>query len=207
VSEGEYRTETGREKAWAELRGRDPAAVELSAGAVYDREAGTYTLGVFGDDCIADPAGEKVSYRAHPCRTPEYLLDLAVPVYLANARPIPPSGELVKEFEGGDFFLKGAHTLPLEELALMYGNDREWFLRAGGDALGGSPAGFGDASVEMYVFPRVSMTFVLWLGDEEFPARISLLYDSNANMHLPLDVLWAVALVACERLLKYPRKP
>jgi hypothetical protein len=197
----EYKIDTGEKKAWDDLRDRDPKAVELSAGARYDESACTYTLPSFGDYYVVSLKDGSISFRENPCRVPEYLLKLAIPIYLANAKPIPQSGELVKEFVGGDFFHRGAHTLALEELASKYGDDADGFRLAGEMGLGGEDAGLGDASIRFDVFPRVSMTFVLWLRDEEFPARMSLLFDKNAGKHMPLDVVWAAAVVACERML------
>jgi len=173
----------------------------MSALAAYDDDAGTYTVVSFGDSYVADMKDRSVSFREDPYREPEYLLRFAIPVYLANAKSIPKSGELVREFTGGDFFHRGAHTLALEELAEKYGADADGFRTAGSSVLGGEDAGLGDASVRFDALPRISMTFVLWLGDDEFPPRMSLLFDANADRHVPLDVLWALAVVACERML------
>jgi len=203
MARDEYRMETGERKAWDDLAARDPKAVEMSAVAVYDDAAGTYTVVSFGGSYVVNPEVGSLTFRDDPSRVPEDMLRLAIPVYLANARPIPKSGELVKEFTGGDFFHKGAHTLALEELAEKYGGDADGFRRAGETLLGGEDAGLGDASVRFDALPRISMTFVLWLGDDEFPSRMSLLFDSNADRHVPLDVLWALAVVACERMLEH----
>ena len=88
----------------------------------------------------------------------------------------------------------------------MYGRDRDGFVEAG-RSIGGEPVRLGDAAFKFLFYPRVSMTFVLWLEDDEFPARASLLFDSNANRHMALDVVWAVALVSCQRLLGFKAKP
>ena len=61
----------------------------------------------------------------------------------------------------------------------------------------------GDVSFVFKAFPKVIMAFALWLSDEEFPARAVLLYDGNSGCQAALDVVWAMALTACLRLLSF----
>jgi hypothetical protein len=36
----------------------------------------------------------------------------------------------------------------------------------------------------------------LWLEDDEFPARLDLLFDSTCAMHLPTDIIWSIAMMS-----------
>ncbi|MCL6560367.1 MAG: DUF3786 domain-containing protein, partial [Firmicutes bacterium] len=36
-------------------------------------------------------------------------------------------------------------------------------------------------------FPLVPVTYVLWLGDDEFPASGTVLFDSTASTHLATE--------------------
>ncbi|HLB25178.1 MAG TPA: DUF3786 domain-containing protein [Nitrospirota bacterium] len=199
----QYNIQSGEDKAWRELSEADPEAVAKRSLAGYLPESGNYVLDIFGEPYLADPAARKVTNLREPGKRIEYLLGLSVPVYLSQAKELPPSGELVKELRGGDFFFRGSHVLPLDAVADKYGKDRELFIEAG-RALGGYPAErIGDAAFRFRVFPRVEMAFVLWLEDDEFPARASLLFDSNADRQMALDVVWAVALVACQRMIAF----
>lgn len=203
MEDDRYQTDTGEDKAWREFEAADPDTVAANSGAAYDAATGLYTLEILGGRYTVDPAARRVASLQNPGIPPEYFLGLATPVYLVHAVPVPPSGILVKEFTGGEFFFRGSHTLPLDSVALRFGSDCGYFETACSAALGGVAAGLGDCGCRFRVFPRVEMTFVLWLVDEEFPARASLLFDSNAGNHMALDALWAVALLACQRLLKY----
>jgi hypothetical protein len=203
LQDDRYRTDTGEDKAWSELAAAGPVEVAANSGASYDSATGLFTIKILGSPYTVDPAARTLTDAQSPGNPPEYFLNLSTPIYLVHARPVPPSGRLVREFTGGEFFFRGAHTLPLDAIAEKYGSDGNLFKRACSEALGGVPAEIGDAACSFSVYPRVSMTFVLWLSDEEFPARAGLLFDSNAGMHMPLDVVWAVALLACQRLLKY----
>jgi hypothetical protein len=200
-----YNIESGEEKAWRELAGADPIAVARRSLAVYDSRSRTYAILVLGEKYVVDPALEKVANLTNPGRKPEYLLNLSTPIYMVYAKDLPVSGELVKELKGGEFFFRGSHTLPLDQVAAKYARDSALFMEAGA-AMGGTAVSMGDAAFSFHVFPRVAMTFVLWVEDAEFPARASLLFDSNASRHMALDVVWSVALVSCQRMLGFGGK-
>ena len=202
--EEKYNIESGEEKAWRELSEADPQAVAVRCLAAWLPDSGTYNIVVLGEHYEVDPKARKVRNLTNPSRKYEYFLNLSIPVYMLTAREIPASGELVKELRGGDFFFRGSHTLPLDALSEKYGSDKALFEEAG-RAMGGEPLRLGDAAFRFDFFPRVSMSFVLWLEDDEFPARASLLFDANADKHIALDVVWAVALISCQRMLSFSR--
>jgi hypothetical protein len=84
-------------------------------------------------------------------------------------------------------------VLPLDRLAARYQDDEKGFLRRGGE-LGGERMTYGDASVQLFPFPKVPVVIILRRGDDEFPPGADLLFDSTCELHLALDVLWAVAM-------------
>ena len=85
--------------------------------------------------------------------------------------------------------------LPLDKIAERYGNDRTGFIEKGKN-LNGNIMNYGDASVELLPLPRIPVTLILWLSDDEFPARADLLFDSTCEQHLPLDVIWSIAMMS-----------
>jgi len=203
MQEEKYNIESGEEKAWRELAEANPHVVGRNSLASYDEASGTYTLRILGEDYLIDSSARSVTNISNPGRKAEYFLNLSAPIYLVRATDVRPSGELVKELTGGGFFFRGSHALPLDGLAVKYGRDKALFMEAAGRSLGGRPVRMGDAAVEFSVFPRVVMAFVLWLEDDEFPARATLLFDSNSGKHMALDVVWAMALLSCQRMLGY----
>jgi hypothetical protein len=92
----------------------------------------------------------------------------------------------------GVFFFRGLHSLPTEQVAASFGEGAESFLRAGRE-LGGDSVEWGDACIELQVLPRIALRVVLWLGDDEFPARASMLFDRLVDEHMPLDALRCMA--------------
>ncbi len=105
--------------------------------------------------------------------------------YLATAKGTPVSGEVItyRDVPDGlgyyDVFQKRAIRPWLNRFAVQ----PEGFIKAG-EALGGSPGEFGDASVRVTAFERVPVTLVLWCGDDEFPAEGGVLFDTSVVDYL-----------------------
>jgi hypothetical protein len=121
---------------------------------------------------------------------------------MVKATGAAPAGKLVKPsgLPGGDIFFRGTHVLPLDALAKKYAHDREGFFKRG-HALGGRVVSYGDAALEFLPFPRIPVTVILWLADEEWDARADLLFDASSLQHLPIDILWSVAMMTVLALL------
>ncbi len=65
--------------------------------------------------------------------------------------------------------------LPFAE---AFSGELEDFIKAG-EELGFQKLSFGDASFLAPAFPCIPIQVIFWDGDEEFPARINLLFDRN----------------------------
>ncbi len=191
----------GEDTAWDELDRLDPEDVCRRSPAAYDRESKTFRLTVFGQPVLFSKAERLVSA---PTPAGEWLLAMLGPhlrlsalYYLKSAREQLPSGRLVKpdDLAGGDIYRQGTHVLPLDNVAGCYGRDPEAFLKRGIE-LGGEKLGYADVSLRLCPLPRVPMAMLLWLGDDEFAARASLLFDSSCGLQLPGDVLWSTAMMS-----------
>ena len=51
------------------------------------------------------------------------------------------------------------------------------------------------------MLPRVQLAYVLWVADEEFPARSQILFDASADKHFALDVVWAMCNLLTDKML------
>ncbi len=126
---------------------------------------------------------------------------LMVLVYLTEAKDTKPTHTWIseKDLKGGSTFFRGPHRLEVEELIRLFGDDPESFLKAG-KSLGGSEILFGDKGFALSVFPKVFLAYILWKGDEEFPPKISVLFDATIESHFSLDVLWCLVVETSRRL-------
>jgi len=42
----------------------------------------------------------------------------------------------------------------------------------------------------------VPVTIILWVEDDEFPARADMFFDATCEQHLPTDVIWSTAMTS-----------
>ena len=68
--------------------------------------------------------------------------------------------------------------------------------------LGGRKAGYGDVSVTINAFPRVPVTIALWRGDDEFPPRGSVIFDSNISDYLSAEDIRDLCATIVWKLIK-----
>ena len=55
-------------------------------------------------------------------------------------------------------------------------------------------------SFQLMALPRVPLQVLLWLADEDFPAKITFLFDATVEDQLPLDVIFGLVSELCYRL-------
>ena len=132
---------------------------------------------------------------------PSIDLQVILITYLLNAHAIPLANRLVagSSLKGGKTFFQGAHRFPVEPLVERYGINPTGFFDKG-LSMGAQPERYGDAGLRFPALPRVPVVMVLWQGDEEYPARLSVLFDASIAQHLPLDAIYALVTVICRRM-------
>ncbi len=193
---------SGIKKAWQVLDDLNPDDVCKNTSVSYNRADGAYVIRSLGMEFSVSLKTKEI--KAHDeqgdaiLKKLGYFISHSILWYLIGAHDIPASGRLIKpsDVKGGHLFFRGTHELPLEGLAGKYKSDREGFLSKA-DGLGGRELkNYGDASVELLPLPRVPVTLILWLSDEEFPARADILLDSTIERHLPLDIIWSVSMLS-----------
>ncbi len=182
---------------WERLKKELPEDVCRRAKVKF--EEGVYKVPFLRDLYGVDP--QKATFKVIKApQVPSPELQVGVLEYLLGAKDLPLKGRwvLMKDLKGGGAFA-ASHPLPLEPILERYGQDPDGFGRKGVE-LGGERASFGDASLKFWALPRVPLLFVLWRGDEEFPPRLSVLFDPTAPEHMPLDALYGLAVEICHRL-------
>ncbi len=198
---------SGEEKAWEILSGLDPKTTESRTGAVFNSENSSYELKCFGQEVHVSLKDKVITAVSDIGKLivndlGEYSR-LAILNYLTSAKDIPLSGELVRpaDLSGGGIFVRGTHVVPIDNVAETFGDDQEKLLNVGKE-LGGLRREYGDVSVELLPFRRVPVTIVLWAGDEDFPAKASLLLDSTCTLQVPVDILWSTAMMVVKAIMK-----
>ena len=73
--------------------------------------------------------------------------------------------------------------------------------------LGGKTLAFGDASFSFEALPRIPLACVLFAADEEFPARVTFLFDSTIQFQLPMEIILSLGHSFAVKLLQLPQSP
>jgi hypothetical protein len=184
------------EQFWERLAGLHREETAQRAQCRYLAECDSFAISLLNTEYVVDPIRRTIRVAAESSedRAAGYSQQLCILAYLVNAKDLPAADRLVsvEKLDPGGFFFRGSHRLPVEKLAGAFGSDPP-LLHKAGRILNAVPRAFGDASIELSVLPRIPVTLVIWAADEEFPARASILFDQNATMQLPLDVLFAAA--------------
>ncbi len=194
-------SQSGLKTAWEKIR--EAASGELSRSAGVPFKDGAFVFPSLGTDFLVYPEKDKEAIEASSAQGEAlmtkfgYFFNHVCLWWLVYAKGIPPTGRLVRpeDLNGGAAFFRGSHTLPLDGLARRYGSGSEEFLKKG-LALGGERCDLADSCIKLHPAPRLPIYLILWLEDEEFPARAGVLLDSSAGIVLPLDIIWS-AIMLC----------
>jgi hypothetical protein len=122
--------------------------------------------------------------------------------YLIRADGIPLTGKWVayKDIPGGLLYAGVFARRVTEPLLRKFGKSAESFVESG-IRLGGKPVEVGDASFILSAFPYVPLQYVLWEGDEEFPASVQVLFDASVDHYLTLEDIVVLGQVTSGRLV------
>jgi hypothetical protein len=114
--------------------------------------------------------------------------------YLAGATGQEPDGDWIsyRELPDGLFYANTVTREVEEPLATLFGRAADDF-QAAGRPMGAEVDDVADSSLVLRPLPRVAMLFALWLADEEFPAKVKVLYDRVGAQYLPLQDLRILA--------------
>ena len=188
---------------WERLSQADPHDVCRRTGAQFDDDTGSYVVSFLQELYRVGTRTKNVELLPGSALSAGPSIDLQVILitYLLNAHALPLANRLVagSSLKGGKTFFQGPHRFPVEPLEERYGINPTAFLDKG-LSLGAQQERYGDAGLRFQAFPRVPVVMVLWQGDEEYPARLSVLFDASIAQHLPLDAIYGLVTEICRRM-------
>ena len=100
-----------------------------------------------------------------------------------------PSGSWKNMQDFGLQFHRSLLEDGVDPWAERFAGDPAGFARAC-TALGGVPLPQGDAAFSIAAFDDLRVGIQLWLGDEEFPSRLKIMWDSNALQYLRYETMY-----------------
>ncbi len=192
------------DQLWKSLKDADPESICHNCAVIYDKSESCYRVPVLNETYGAFLKEKRIvelgegKVLDEKSRVEFTLLLLH---YLLGTRDIPLRGKTVseKELRGGEMFFRGPHALPVQGIIRKYGNDPQGLIDAG-LRLEGKKTDLGDASVKLLPAPKIPITYVLWVADDEFPASVSVLFDPTIQEFLPLDIIYGACIYAAHRL-------
>ena len=176
----------------------DPLQMSELSGAAYAKNR--FTLPYCNLPVTVDyPKGTVSMMDDHmPLNNDERVLLLQ---YLSNASGLPPRDQWLSflDLRGGPLHWLPFQREALNPLARHYGEQPELFLELG-ERYGGKRVDEADVALFIPVLPRLPLTFMLWEGDDEFPSRSMILFDSVAESYLSTAALYVMAIQAMIRI-------
>ncbi|MBN2592891.1 MAG: DUF3786 domain-containing protein [Sedimentisphaerales bacterium] len=193
------------EGLWEKLQKLDGAETAQRAKCEYLSDKQHYIIILLNIEYIVDLIDKKIYSNDDdsPQKPAPFLEELCLLAYLINAKEIPIANKLVRAevLPGGQFFFRGIHKLPVEKLEKTFGEHPQALLDVA-EQFNAQKCEFGDASISLYILPRLPLTIVIWRGCEEFQARASVLFDQTAASQMPLDALLVSVNLAVDSLIK-----
>ncbi|WP_022667601.1 DUF3786 domain-containing protein [Desulfospira joergensenii] len=179
-----------------DLEACDPEEVISRIGCTFDKNTGSYGVRIWGKTYEVNPS--RAGVRVPQGNSHGEYMELFLLHYLMKARSIPLSGVWVseKDIPSGAAFFRGPHTLPTHLIVQVFGSDPDGFA-ARCETLGGTSLDMADQAYGFEITPRIPVAVLFWQGDEDFGAESRLLFDKTIAQHLPLDIVYALAVQVC----------
>jgi len=127
--------------------------------------------------------------------------------YLIMASGVPLSNKPItfQELPEGGGYMRTFSKRSIEPLVKHFGGEPQKLIEVAG-GLGGRTADYGDAAVTISGFKMVPVTLVMWGGDEEFPARGNILFDSTVPEYLSTYDITVLCEAINWRLVRFLRE-
>jgi len=187
---------------WQKLQALDLRELCPRAGVMSDGE-GRLLVTAFNEDIRVDLKAQTVQKGGPGLwrQIVDPFLELMLLVYLLNVTDRPFANEMVGALDLKDSqFFQGPHELKTDKLIAKFERNPAQLLEAG-TQLGGSSQQLADAAICVRPFPKIPVYYLLWQADEEFPAKMSILFDRSIDTHLPADAIWGIVSVTTDKLL------
>lgn len=123
-------------------------------------------------------------------------------IYLARVKVAGTTGEMtspVELYHGVDPF-NGSIAFETGDLLSAFGRNPKKIFEVA-ESLGGRKTRKADASAIFYVFPRLPVELLLWGADEEFPAKLTVLFDRSMPLFFPVDGAAKVVNLLLQRII------
>ena len=183
-----------------DLRNRDPGVIAIHSEATFSDNLMRLSfwgeeLSIFWPDLnIQNSKGETIP-----------TFDLAMIIYYlhtADGTAMADRWIGFRELPSGAFYNQAFQGYTGNRLARVFGDVPEKFDEAARALDGWELPALADHAYAFQPFPRIRLAAILWPGDEEFPAKVSILFDAEASHYMVTDGLALLGSGLTGRLIK-----
>ena len=174
---------------------------DLATALPAERDGNSYTFKAFGSACRISPDGVFFDERKETG-----VLGILISLYALNVQPMPEIIEPLKSFKEmpNSMPYAGAFTthteLPLVQHVDIIEAAQERIINLLDGKMGHHEAS-GDFSFLVRPLPKISLTYIFYRADDEFPASATCLYSNNAAEFMPIDGLADVGEYTSKKIL------
>ena len=125
------------------------------------------------------------------------------PLYrYAEAQTPTIQGKLIgfREVDGGRMYTGKFNLEAADPIAQVFGQNLEAFEHVA-KRLGGTQVDHGDIAFTIHALPYIPYTYILWGGDDEFPAKASVLMDQGVDQILDAEAITYLSGITTQRLI------
>lgn len=124
-----------------------------------------------------------------------FQLYLVILTYLFQKTQKNLSGKIIwvlpNELKGGIHFFKDSHPIDTSKIIQKYENNIE-LLKNSLIKVSARTVNIGDLGFVINVFDDIFLRYILWIGDEDFPTKLTINVQKELEDFFPLDVVWAM---------------
>ena len=184
----------------AELATLSPQTLAARSGVVYDAVTRQLGLDVFGRPFVVRYP-EFLVCEAESGAAADVRRQALVLYYLKIATGAPVAGRWIsfRELRDGMNYHQAFQGYSGNVLLRALDGNLARF-KAAAARLGAAPQPIADAAYAVWALPRVPLAVVFWQGEDEFPARIQVLFDASASDYLPAAGLAGLGSELCAML-------
>lgn len=185
---------------FVELAARDPEEVCRRTACSFDDRGKGFTLSVWGEDIGIYPHRFLLRRVGGDPEAVDDFLGLFVLYYLLHNGKFVLEDQWIseKDIPGGTSFFRGPHAIPTQLITQAAKHIHEFRQICG--RLGGEALQMADAAFRFEITPQIPVAVLYWEGDEEFSAEAKILFDKSITGHLPLDIVFALAVAVCNKI-------
>jgi hypothetical protein len=128
-------------------------------------------------------------------------------LHTADGSPLADRWIGFRELPDGGFYHQAFQGYSGNQIAKVFGDEPEAFALAAKVIGGQSLPALAPHAYFFHPLPRIRLAATLWPGDDEFPAKASVLFDAACGHYMPIDGLAILGSGLSKRLIKASASP